>query len=169
MVSVDGLYPAIEMAGISPDLILNKMYIYMANQCIIVVREMKQNVSPKNIIPLNGVTVPENLAKIVASMTENGWVGDPIVVVPCGEAYQALTGSHRIEAAMRAGLETIPVELVESDRLTEEQWSDLDIPKSTVGILSALEGYVEAGAEGLDAAIVLLQAEVEKENWGWEE
>jgi hypothetical protein len=32
-------------------------------------------------------------------MDESGWKGQPLVVVPFGGGYQALNGSHRLEAA----------------------------------------------------------------------
>jgi hypothetical protein len=44
------------------------------------------------------------VSRIAQSMEEDGWVGDPLVVVDAGHGrYLALTGSHRLEAAERTG------------------------------------------------------------------
>jgi uncharacterized ParB-like nuclease family protein len=48
------------------------------------------------------------VSRIAQSMEEDGWAGDPLVVVEAGGGrYLALTGSHRLEAAERTGT-TVP-------------------------------------------------------------
>jgi len=58
-----------------------------------------------NIRPLHDVIDANKLDSIVESMNSNGWIGRPILALNCGDYLQALTGSHRIAAAERAGVE----------------------------------------------------------------
>lgn len=57
----------------------------------------------------------EKYQKLVASMKRGGWRGRPILVIPMGEGFQALTGSHRIAAALDASLASIPAIVMPSD------------------------------------------------------
>lgn len=54
------------------------------------------------------------LAALVDSMTRDGWVGAPIVVITEADADpQAITGSHRVPAAAEAGIAVPAVELAD--------------------------------------------------------
>jgi uncharacterized ParB-like nuclease family protein len=65
------------------------------------------------IEPWHEVTDYEKLEWIVEDMKENGWCGRPLVVLEIDGEYQALTGSHRYEAAKEVGLSEIPCAVVE--------------------------------------------------------
>lgn len=80
------------------------------------------------IQPLHEVQDEQKLANLVESMSADGWVGAPIVVVP-GQDFGwgsgdpcAITGSHRIAAARIAGID---VEVIEIDELLAEQGTNL--------------------------------------------
>lgn len=60
--------------------------------------------------PLHDVTDPRKVADLAADMETRGWVGPPIVVL---SEVQAITGSHRLRAAIDAGLDTIPQVTIE--------------------------------------------------------
>src|SRR6266550_2327590 len=45
---------------------------------------------------------------LALDMRKHGWRGRPLLVIQRQEAYFAWTGSHRIAAAMKAGLEAVP-------------------------------------------------------------
>lgn len=62
----------------------------------------------------------EKFNSIVESMEENGWIGRPLVVVDLGGEYKALTGSHRLAAARKAGIGKIPVACVEFGTMFED-------------------------------------------------
>lgn len=69
---------------------------------------------PRYIQPLHCVRDPEKLRSLVESMKVRGWAGRPILALDAGDSPQALTGSHRIAAAVEAGLEEIPVYLIDT-------------------------------------------------------
>lgn len=70
--------------------------------------------STGNIQPVHGVHDVAKLEQLIESMETTGWQGRPILAIGTEEYAQALTGSHRIEAAHRAGID-IPVLLIECD------------------------------------------------------
>jgi len=59
---------------------------------------------PNDLVTLHDVLRPDDLKKIVASMTDGGWKGAPLVV----HHSVALTGVHRITAAIQVGLSKVP-------------------------------------------------------------
>ena len=67
--------------------------------------------NPNLITPPHAVRDEAKLADLVASMRRAGWVDRPILIVDCG-TWQALTGSHRLAAAIVAGID-VPV--IEAD------------------------------------------------------
>lgn len=74
-----------------------------------------------NIQPVNK-TDALKVEKIAESMRVDGWVGRPVLVVDKGDYLQALTGSHRIQAAELAGVE---VEYVELFSVDDDEVADL--------------------------------------------
>jgi hypothetical protein len=48
-------------------------------------------------------------------MRREGWKGDPLVVVPYADAYAALNGSHRLEAAWRLYEELSAADEIDED------------------------------------------------------
>jgi hypothetical protein len=66
-------------------------------------------VSPYRLAPPHDVRDRAKLASLVRSMSVRGWVGRPIVALRYFDEWIALTGSHRIAAAIAVGLDSIPV------------------------------------------------------------
>lgn len=57
---------------------------------------------------------PQKVKSLAASMSREGWVGRPLLVVDYGEPpLMCLTGSHRWAAARRACLSQVPIVLVD--------------------------------------------------------
>jgi hypothetical protein len=65
-------------------------------------------VEPRSLIPINDPVDKQFLRKLVRDMSRRGWSGRPLLVVRLGTSRYAFTGSHRIAAAMRAGI-MVPV------------------------------------------------------------
>lgn len=67
--------------------------------------------------------------KLVGQLTEDmkaeGWNGRPLLILEDDGAYIALTGSHRIAAAIAAGLEEVPTLVIETKDLTPGQQDQL--------------------------------------------
>lgn len=78
-------------------------------------------INPQSITPLHGVKDTDKLAALGESMTE-GWQGRPLLAIDLGNNdIQAITGSHRIAAAIDAGLDRIPVYIISTeDHITDE-------------------------------------------------
>jgi hypothetical protein len=76
---------------------------------------------PGDIRPPNEVTDNKKYKKLKESMNENGWQGRPIIVIDEGGSYYGLTGSHRLAAAQSASVRKIPVIIVPSDKLSEDE------------------------------------------------
>lgn len=55
--------------------------------------------------PLHSATDPAHVAAIAADMQTKGWVGAPVVIL---SEVQALTGAHRLAAAIEAGYVPVP-------------------------------------------------------------
>ena len=72
-------------------------------------------VNPKRIEPPHGVENKEKYNELVDSMKVEGWVGRPVLYYDIGRGPEALTGSHRIAAAQKAGLSDIPADKVTGD------------------------------------------------------
>ena len=69
---------------------------------------------PGSIEPPHEVRDAEKLSRLTESMKNGGWQGRPILAYDIGNGPEALTGSHRIMAARNAGLDEIPISLVDS-------------------------------------------------------
>jgi SPP1 gp7 family putative phage head morphogenesis protein len=81
--------------------------------------------NPWEIEPVNAVTDDEKLQYLTEQFEQNGYDGRPILAIEVGDdAYQAITGSHRIYAARDAGIE-VPTHLVEFDKDDAEDFYDL--------------------------------------------
>ncbi len=71
-----------------------------------------RNLDPNRLESVNA-PYPKHLETLVEMMRRDGWNGRPLLVEEVKDYqgitdYPAWTGSHRIEAARRAGLTTIP-------------------------------------------------------------
>lgn len=69
------------------------------------------DVDPSSLEPVNE-TIPEKVQALAKLMKDRGWDGPPLIAV----GDQALTGSHRLAAAQLAGLETVPVIVIDGER-----------------------------------------------------
>lgn len=58
-------------------------------------------IAPADLLAWNDVADAEKIAGLIASMEADGWTGAPVVV----DGDQAVTGSHRIAAACKVGLD----------------------------------------------------------------
>ena len=75
------------------------------------------DISPTLIYPPHEVRDEDKYEALVAGMAKGGWSGRPVLAWRATEddCVRAITGSHRIAAARAAGLETIPVLVIECD------------------------------------------------------
>ena len=66
----------------------------------------------------NEVQDHQKVRDLAASMENNGWRGDPILATydSENESYNAITGSHRIAAARKVGIQ-VPIRELDSDKL----------------------------------------------------
>lgn len=71
--------------------------------------------SPKSIVPPHEVRDKNKLVNLTESMKSGGWEGRPILYYDVGRGPEALTGSHRIAAAKKAGIDEIPVVKVQDE------------------------------------------------------
>lgn len=72
-----------------------------------------KNVDPNNIKTINNVVDKNKYNALVYDFKTNGYNGRPVLAVEMYPGYyEALTGSHRILAAQKAGIE-IPVNVIE--------------------------------------------------------
>ncbi|MEM3486073.1 MAG: ParB N-terminal domain-containing protein, partial [Candidatus Methanomethyliaceae archaeon] len=60
------------------------------------------------ILPLHGVRNEYKFQYLTEAMRKHGWQGRPVLALRWGNLTQAITGSHRIAAAKKAGV-NIPV------------------------------------------------------------
>src|SRR2546426_586954 len=72
------------------------------------------------IEPLHAANSKPHLQDLIADMREHGWSGRPLLVIQRGKKYFAWTGSHRIAAAKKAGLERVPCYILPESRLPDE-------------------------------------------------
>lgn len=78
-----------------------------------------KKISPYLINPVNPIRDKEKYQALVLRMKEKGWQGRPILVFESGENYEALTGSHRIYAAMEAGID-VEAEIIDISKFSED-------------------------------------------------
>jgi hypothetical protein len=82
------------------------------------------------IHPVQEDVDPRKVADIAAIFLAGGWTGRPLLVeeLDGGGAYQAWTGSHRLAAAREAGIDDIPTEGVNTERLASGGWERVGDP-----------------------------------------
>lgn len=81
-------------------------------------RDRVVEMDPRKISPFHEEVDPKHTAKISSSMAKHGWQGRPLVVMELPDGtLKGITGSHRVRAAVAAGLNLIPViQLGEEER-----------------------------------------------------
>jgi hypothetical protein len=73
------------------------------------------DLEPRRVTPLHEVRDADKFASLVAAMRDGGWQGRPVLVTQWGDGWVALTGSHRVAAAVEAGLDEIPCLATDAD------------------------------------------------------
>ena len=74
-------------------------------------------IDSKLLTPLHEPRSRRKLQDLVKDMKKNGWRGLPLLVVERESDYLAWTGSHRIVAAKKAGLVSIPCYVIQESEL----------------------------------------------------
>lgn len=104
------------------------------------------DIDPYDVKPPHAPREKDKLAEITDSMKEVGWNGRPLVVVDMEDYYQAVTGSHRLAAAKKAGLETVPVVAIKpriSDSRGYDPVENVPMEESVVERLLSMRGDEE--------------------------
>jgi hypothetical protein len=65
-----------------------------------------------DILPFHEVRHARKMRTLAERMSASGWQGRPLLAVETVQGIQALTGSHRLAAARKAGLSTVPVYVI---------------------------------------------------------
>ena len=88
------------------------------------------------------------LEELAQSIKENGLM-EPIIVVPRGERYMIIAGERRWRACKLAGLEDVPVRILEADEQTVAELSLLEnLQREDLSIVEeaqAYQGLIEMG------------------------
>ena len=88
---------------------------------------MTRDLPPRSLRPPHPVQDCAKVELLAASMREHGWQSRPLLVVD----ESAITGTHRLAAAIAAGLETVPCYVLSSGVVGEisedeaERWWQL--------------------------------------------
>jgi len=126
-----------------------------------------------DIRPLHEVRNKTKLKALTEKIAEHGWQGGPILVEEVlDRGYRAWTGTHRLAAAKAAGLDTVPVVLVDVEKVWEElRMRELDFGKIKDGLVDATyddeDRYKLLEAAGDDRAAALMHNEVEMNESEW--
>lgn len=110
------------------------------------------------IVPPHEVRDVAKLAALEADMRVRGWCGRPLAAVYDGNAYHALTGSHRYAAAVAAGV-AVPVLYLDCREHVHDADEDEDC--AVCRLLSADDDESRAAIAGegeIDADIAALIA-----------
>ena len=127
-----------------------------------------------DIRPLHEVRNKTKLEALTKEIEQHGWTGNPVLVEKVGDGYRAWTGTHRLAAAKAAGLDTVPVVFVD----TEKVWKALRYKEDISKIIK--DGLVDATYDDEDRyklleeagdaqAAALMQEEVAMNESAWNE
>jgi hypothetical protein len=101
-----------------------KFRVYPPQERTSMMEERIRWVDPDLIIPPHEIDDKVKHRLLVKKMLEEGWQGRPLLVegLPVGgrffrETMQGWTGSHRIAAALDAGIKLVPVARIDIERL----------------------------------------------------
>lgn len=123
-------------------------------------------VDPKQIQPLHEVRYEPKLMRLVKLMDENGWTGDPLLVVErAGGTYRGLTGTHRIQAAEIQGI-MVPVVCLPSNDVTNALTTGKD--KTRLALVNS-QAFADAvpNPDLVEIARKIMRAEVQTNEAGW--
>jgi len=87
-------------------------------------KEQLDYININQIIPPHKVYNDFHYKKIKRSMKKWGWKERPLLVLKRGQKYQALTGSHRYQAAKDTNLKKVPCVVIRSRKIVHE-WNIL--------------------------------------------
>lgn len=77
---------------------------------------LDKDIDPRRIRKVNASFDEQHVVRLTASMKQLGWSGRPLLVVEVQQYgfvdFFAWSGSHRVEAAMRANLDTVPCRVI---------------------------------------------------------
>ncbi len=79
---------------------------------------LDRHIHPDDIVPLHPITNPSMYVSLYLSMKKYGWQGRALLAATEDNYIRALTGSHRIQAARDAHVESIPVYVLDGAKLT---------------------------------------------------
>lgn len=78
-------------------------------------------IDPRDLRPLHPAQSRRFTRELAGDMRRDGWQGRPLLVIETGDGdYQAWTGSHRIAAAVLAGLDAVPCYLLPEHSIASE-------------------------------------------------
>lgn len=92
-------------------------------------------VDPNLVSPPNEAQ-GEKLERLIDAMRD-GWSGRPLLVKSDGDGYEALTGAHRLAAAVTLGMR-VPVLLIEDEDLDFGAWNKLNEESDAEDVLALL-------------------------------
>lgn len=120
-----------------------------------------ENVEASSINPPHGVKDKAKLASLISKMESSGWVGRPIPIYEGHAGKTALTGSHRIAAARKAGVEVPTYEVEGLADFVDSEGRTIDDMRRDDDVLAFLEEF------GDKDAIALINEEIETNAAEW--
>ena|SRR5690242_5884992 len=79
-------------------------------------------INPEILVTLNEAVNTERLDELVADMRTHGWRDRPLLVIETESDFVAWTGSHRIAAAIEAGLTKVPCYVLAQSKLSSAEF-----------------------------------------------
>jgi len=125
-----------------------------------------------DIRPLHEVRNKTKLNALIKEIEQHGWTGNPVLVERVNDGYRAWTGTHRLAAAKEAGLDTVPVVFVDTEKVKKElEDREFDFSKVKNGMVDATyddeDRYKLLEAAGDKKAAAFMQEEVEMNDSAW--
>ena len=121
-----------------------------------------EEIDPREIEPINEITEEDRYDYLVDSFKTSGWDGRPIVVVENGNnGYIALTGSHRIYAALEADIPVKTIVLPYSEDIEELVDARDDIQRANIAESLAANNVIPTYA----ADLIVREEELNDENY----
>lgn len=114
--------------------------------------EIDDNIAPEEIIAPHEVRDSAKVAHISESMDTNGWTGRPLLVLDNGNGKYALTGTHRLAAAVLS-LYDVPVVYVDEELLETSGYTLSDLYDDEISLAIFQEIGDEKSAELMLAEI----------------
>ena len=121
--------------------------------------------SNTDIITINGTTTylrhkaedAKKIINIADSMAINGWMGRAVIIIDCGDHHVALTGTHRLTAASKIGVNPDLIYL--PDDLTADDFDVLSDAGDDDDLLAAFE-QIAASRDDMDKIVDTMRQEI---------